>query len=39
MAKRMRDPYRYFVKRLLLAVLIYLAIMAELGFLKGRGIL
>jgi hypothetical protein len=35
----MHDPYRYFLKRLLLAVLIYLIIMAELGFLRGRGIL
>ena len=35
----MNDPYRYFFKRMMLAVVIYLACMAELGFLRGSGVL
>jgi hypothetical protein len=35
----MSDPYRYFFKKLLVVSSIYLGVMAELGFLKGAGVL
>lgn len=35
----MSDPYSYFFKKLLIVSAIYLGVMAELGFLKGAGVL
>lgn len=35
----MSDPYTYFFKKLLIVAAIYLGVMAELGFLKGTGVL
>lgn len=35
----MSDPYRDFLKKLLWVALIYLGVMAELGFLRGSGVL
>jgi hypothetical protein len=35
----MSDPYREFFRRLLWVAVIYLGVMAEVGFLKGSGVL
>jgi hypothetical protein len=35
----MSDPYRAFLKKLLWVAIIYLGLMAELGFLRGSGVL
>jgi hypothetical protein len=35
----MSDPYRSFLKKLLWVAVIYLGVMAELGFLRGSGVL
>jgi hypothetical protein len=35
----MSDPYREFFRKLLWVAVIYLGVMAELGFLKGSGVL
>ncbi len=36
---RMGDPYRYFLKKFLWVAVIYLGVMAEIGFLRGSGVL
>jgi hypothetical protein len=36
---KMSDPYREFFRRLLWVAVIYLGVMAEVGFLKGTGVL
>jgi hypothetical protein len=35
----MSDPYRDFLKKLLWVVVSYLGVMAEIGFLRGSGVL
>ncbi len=35
----MSDPYRDFSKKLLWVAVIYLGVMAEIGFLRGSGVL